>query len=95
MGLHRFAAKRDLNESGIISALRLAGASVEQLSKKGVPDLLVGFIDPETNEPKNYLMEIKGEKGKLTPDEETWIASWRGQVFVVYTVEQALEIIGR
>jgi hypothetical protein len=95
MGLHSFNAKRDLNERPIIDALRASGATVQQLSIKGCPDLLVGFTDPETGEPTNYLMEIKGEKGKLTSDEEAWIDKWKGQVFVVYTVEQALEIIGR
>lgn len=95
MGLHRYAAKRDNNESEIIQALRAAGCTVQQLSIKGCPDLLVGFIDPDTQEPKNYLFEIKGPKGKLTPDEESWINGWSGMVFVIYSIEDALEAIGR
>lgn len=89
MAVNRRAAKRDANEKPIIEALRAAGATVEQLSKKGVPDLLVGF------QGHTFLMEIKGEKGKLTPDEDTWIAAWRGQVHIVRSVEEALEVIGR
>lgn len=89
MAVNRRAAKRDGNERPIIDALRAAGATVEQLSKKGVPDLLVGF------QGQTFLMEVKESKGKLTPDEETWIAGWRGQVYIVRSVEQALEIIGR
>lgn len=95
MGLNRYAAKRDLNEREIIDTLVAVGCTVQQLSIKGCPDLLVGVNDPNTGIPKNYLMEIKGEKGKLTPDEETWIAAWQGSVFIVRTPEQALTIIGR
>lgn len=95
MGIRRQAAKRDANELEIIQALRAVGATVQQLSAKGVPDLLVGISDPDTGTPTNYLMEIKNGKGKLTKDEELWIDAWQGQVFVVYSVEQAMEIIGR
>lgn len=94
MSLHRHAAKRDLNEREIIEALTAAGATVEQLSKKGVPDLLVGYVDPETGEPTNILIEVKSGRGKLTPDEQEWIEWFAGQVYVVYSVEQALEAIG-
>jgi len=95
MTIRRTAAKRDDNERPIIEALRLAGCSVEQLSKRGVPDLLVGFVDPFSGEPVNLLMEIKGDKAKLTGDEAEWIKEWRGQVFLVHSVEEALEIVGR
>lgn len=87
MGLNRRAAKRDSNEPGIIEALRAAGASVEQLSKKGIPDLLVGF-DGTT-----FLMEVKSGKGKLTEDEATWIQEWRGTVHIVRTIQEALRVI--
>lgn len=89
MGVNRRAAKRDNNERPIIDALRTAGASVEQLSKKGVPDLLVGF------QGRTYLMEVKDTKGKLTPDEDTWIGAWKGNVYIVRSIEEALEVIGR
>lgn len=95
MSLRRLAAKRDANEREIIEALVRAGASVQQLSVKGCPDLLVGFVDPFTGEPITTLMEIKGDKGHLTPDEAEWIQDWRGQVYIIHTVEQALEVIGR
>ncbi len=89
MSINRRAAKRDANEPEIIKALRAAGATVEQLSEKGVPDLLVGFMG------STYLMEVKTPKGKLTPDQTTWIDLWQGQVHIVRTVEEALRIIGR
>ncbi len=89
MAVNRRAAKRDSNERPIIDALRTAGASVEQISKKGVPDLLVGF------QGRTYLMEVKDRKGKLTPDEDTWIGAWKGNVYIVRSIEEALEVIGR
>lgn len=95
MSLHRRAAKRDANEREIIEALTAAGCTVQQLSAKGVPDLLVGYIDPETGAPTNALMEVKSAGGKLTADEQDWLEWWNGQVFVVYSAEQALEAIGR
>lgn len=95
MSIRRTAAKRDKNERDIINALQACGCTVQQLSMKGVPDLLVGFIDSYTGEMHNYLIEVKDKGGKLTMDEIAWQAQWRGPVFVVYTVEHALELIGR
>lgn len=95
MSIRRIAAKRDRNEMEIIQTLLAVGCSVQQLSAKGVPDLLVGFNDPTTGEPVNVLMEVKSKGGKLTPDESEWIAAWKGQVFVVYSAEEALEAVGR
>lgn len=95
MSIPHRAPRRDGNEAEIINALRHFGATVEQLSKKGLPDLLVGFVDPATGEPRNLLMEVKTAKGKLEPDQETWHERWRGQVAVVRTADEALELIGR
>ena len=96
MSLRRYAAKRDKVEAEVISALLLAGCTVEQLSKKGVPDLLVGFNDPFNNGlPTNILMEVKSDGGKLTPDQQEWISNWQGQVYVVYSIEEALQAVGR
>jgi hypothetical protein len=88
MSIHRTKARRDSNESAIIEALRSVGASVQQLSAKGCPDLLVGFRG------ENYLLEVKTVKGKLTEDEDLWFFDWHGQAQIVRTVEDALEAIG-
>ena len=88
MSLRRYAAKRDSNEREIIDALVAAGASVQQLSLKGAPDLLVGFRG------ETYLMEVKTAKGKLTPDEQDWLNAWQGQATVVRTIEDAFVVIG-
>lgn len=88
MSIHRTAAKRDGNEREIIDALKAVGASVQPLSAKGCPDLLVGYRG------ENILMEVKLPKGKLTDDEQVWHDGWRGQVAIVRTVDDALRAIG-
>lgn len=72
MSLHRRAAKRDAIEPAIVDALRACGFSVEPLSKKGVGDLLLG------KDKLTRVVEVKTGAGKLTPDQVTWWAEWRG-----------------
>ena len=91
----RRAAKVDANQTEIVNALRQVGASVQSLAAtgKGVPDLLVGFRGV------NWLLEIKdGRKvksaRKLTEDQVVWHQTWRGRVYVVESVEQAIKILG-
>ncbi|MEE8386151.1 MAG: hypothetical protein V3S01_09555 [Dehalococcoidia bacterium] len=89
----RRAAKRDANERDIITFLEaIPGVTVQPLSERGVPDLLVGVGGV------NLLMEVKdGGKPpsarKLTPDQVTWHASWRGQVHVVKNEDEALALV--
>ena len=89
-----------------MKALRAAGASVEILAQcgKGVPDLLVGItqafgIARQSVERKNLLLEVKDpSKPKadqcLTPDQVEWHRNWKGQVAIVYSVADALRVIG-
>lgn len=83
-----------------MKALRDAGATVEILAAqgKGCPDLVAGFWQADIP-PMNFFMEVKDPtKPKadqcLTPDQVKWHAAWKGQVAVVYTVEDALRVIG-
>ncbi len=88
----RRSAKVDANHSLIVGALRACGATVQSLAAigGGCPDLLVGHRG------RIHLFEIKdGSKPpsarKLTPDQETWHAAWRGApVLVIESVEQAI-----
>ena len=87
-------AKVDANQKQIVSQLRRIGASVQSLATigSGCPDLLIGF------QGKNYLVELKdGSKTKsqkkLTPDEEIWIATWRGQVIRCENIDEILKLI--
>lgn len=90
----RRAARVDGNQVIITQALRDLGASVQPLHTvgKGCPDLLVGYRGV------NWILELKDDsqppnKRRLTTDEQTWHDSWKGTVYVVETVEEALSVI--
>lgn len=95
--MSRFARKVDANHSQIFDALAaLPGVSVQSLAPVGggVPDLLVAVAG------KNLLIEVKvpnGPRAKrrwvLTEDQERWHATWRGQVCVVCSVDEALAVV--
>jgi Holliday junction resolvase len=80
----------DENQSEIVQALEQVGASVVSLSmvKYGCPDLCVGFRNV------NYLLEVKTERGTLTPAQKKFFSKWNGLAIVVKTVEEALAAIG-
>ena len=86
----RRAARVDANHSMIVAALRQVGATVQDLAKvgQGCPDILVGFRG------RNYLMEIKVNKGKPTHAQDVWHLTWQGQVVIVRDVDEALHVIG-
>jgi len=91
----RKQARVDDNQAEIVRALEDVGASVLHLHQlgRGAPDLLVGFRG------LNYCMEIKdGNKAesrrRLTDDELLWHTAWRGSVYVVESVDDALQRIG-
>ena len=44
---------------------------------------------------RNLLWEVKTESGTMTDSETTWHETWRGSVDIVWTVEQALDILDR
>lgn len=87
MSIHRRNPKRDANEREIIEALDQIGCTVTQLSAKGVPDLLVGYRG------KNFLIEVKQPKGKLTPDQLEFHAQWMGVIHVVTNPNEAIETV--
>jgi len=82
----RRAARVDRNQAEIVAALRLDAVG------KGVPDLLVGWRG------KNFLLELKdGTKSlsrqDLTGAELAWIRAWDGQVSVVSSADEALDVV--
>jgi hypothetical protein len=86
----RRAAKTDANQREIVAALRGVGASVLPLHRvgQGCPDLLVYYR-------RFHLLEVKsGPKEPLTDDEAAFIATWKGPVAVVSSVDQALKVVG-
>ena len=88
--MRRYAAKIDRNQVEIVETLRRAGASVQPLHTvgDGVPDLLIGYRGV------NLLLEVKGPRGTLTPDQVEWHGAWRGHVVVVRTIDEALRAAG-
>ena len=88
----RLRARIDSNQPEIALALRQVGCSVEFLHQvgRGVPDLLV--YAPMIG--KTLLIEVKVPGEKLSPDEARWHAAWRGEVYVIDSVEEALACVG-
>lgn len=91
----RRASNIDANQPQIVKYLRIAGATIQHLHSvaDGCPDLLVGFRG------RNYLLEVKDgdkvpSKQSLTKDQERWHGEWRGEVFIVRSVYDALKAIG-
>jgi hypothetical protein len=91
----RRAARVDANQPEIIQALQQVGATVllTHMLGQGAPDLAVGYRGV------NYWLEVKDgakppSKRKLTPDEAVWHEVWRGDVRVVNSVDEALQVIG-
>ncbi len=91
----RRAAKIDANQPAIVRALRSIGATVHSLAAvgRGCPDIVVGWHGV------NYLLEIKDgdkipSKRVLTPLEQEWHDKWRGEAYVVESVDDALNVLG-
>ena len=84
-----YPRRADTNQAAIVLELRKLGYSVQHLHTVGggCPDIVVG------HDGKNYLFEIKTRGGKLTQDEAIFFDVWRGQVNVIYRVEDALDIM--
>ena len=53
----------------------------------GFADLVIGFRG------KTYLFEVKTADGRLTPDEVKFHNEWRGVIYTVRTIEQAIQIL--
>ena len=87
--------KVDANQKQIVDALRkISGVTVFSTHTigKGVPDIVVGYCN------QNYLFEIKdGNKSpsqqKLTPMEETFFDTWKGQVKLASCLDDILNEI--
>jgi Holliday junction resolvase len=92
----RRAARTDANQIQVVSALRAAGAKVQDLSSvgQGVPDLLCQY------QGAFYLIEVKdGRKApsqrRLTDDQVKWHEEWKSAFLgVVESPDEALKFIG-
>jgi len=92
MSLQRHATRRDANEPEIVRELRAIGATVHQLDEPC--DLVVGYRG------LNFLFEVKDpakppSARALTDTQRRFHNTWRGQVCVVESLEDALEVMTR
>jgi len=90
----RSHAKKDANHVQVVTQLRKIGATVLDIAVlKNCCDIAVGYHG------KNYLFEIKDpektpSQKKLTEGEVGFHESWRGQVNVIETIDDAMKIMG-
>lgn len=89
-----FASRVDGNQGQIVAALRRHGIGVKSLASvgDGFPDLVVGYQN------LNVLLELKDgrlpeSKRGLRPGQRIFHNTWPGQVAVVTSAEEALEVI--
>ena len=90
-----YAKKVDANQAEVIQKLReLPGVTVQDLSSlgNGCPDFIVGWLG------NNYLIELKdGEKAKhqkkLTPAEDKFFKTWKGNVHKCESFEDVFRVI--
>ena len=89
----RYAAKVDSNQAPIVKALKaiFGDETVFDLSTvgKGCPDILVGVRGV------NFLFEIKTDRGTLTTDQKLFHKLWPGQVNVIRSLDDALQVIAK
>jgi len=80
--------RRDKMEPEVIKAFKAGGASVQQLSGRDVPDLLVGYLGV------THLVEVKTDRAGLKPGQKRWADEWRGERPVVArTAPQAWKLV--
>ena len=86
--------KVDDNQAEIVRDLRKMYFSVRSTAMvgNGFPDIVVGFLG------NNWMFEIKDPDKppsgkKLTPKEKDFHEAWRGQVHIVETVDDILDVM--
>jgi hypothetical protein len=88
VSLNRYAKRRDANEPEIIKALESIGCVVERLDTPC--DLLVSC---RSRPAYNWLIEVKVPGGTLTKKQKDFIRDWPGQIRVLETAEEAIELV--
>lgn len=81
----RLAARTDNNQHEVVEALKKVGAKCYYI--KEPVDLLVGYRG------RNFLLEVKRPGKTCTEAQKAFIATWPGDVQVVYSVEEAVSAV--
>jgi hypothetical protein len=92
----RRAARVDDNQKSVVDDLRTIGCSIQHLHAQGMgcPDILAGWRG------RNFLFEIKDpgkppSKRGLRTMQQVWQQKWTGQVHVIHSADEAIEIMQR
>lgn len=88
MSLNRYAKRRDDNEKEIVAALEKAGCTVVRIDTPC--DLLVSC---RARPAINWLLEVKVPGGRLTKPQKDFVRDWPGQIRVVESAEEAIDVI--
>lgn len=91
--LMKRGSRPDLNHEEIRDGLKqIIGKQCVRDTKDiggGFPDLVIGFRG------QNYFLEVKSdENAKLTPAETAFHMTWEGQIDIVYSLDDAMKVIG-
>jgi hypothetical protein len=83
--------KVDLNQKSIVKFLRQwPGTTIHSTASLGggFPDIILGIHG------RTVPIEIKGAKGKLTPQQQAWHRAWTGTpVVIVRSLTDALKLL--
>ena len=77
--------RTDANQNEIVNALEKIGCTVYKIGRP--VDLVVG------RNALNWLMDVKSEKGTLTPFQKRFFKEWKGQVRIVRSPEEAIKVV--
>jgi len=77
--------RADNNQDEIVAALEKIGCTVYKIGRP--VDLLVGY------RAHNLLLECKGKRGTLTKFQKEFFPSWRGQIRIVRSVDEAIQLV--
>ena len=93
--------RSDGNQTEIVTALRKIGCSVAVTSGAGdgFPDIVAGRTDINGDK-RNWLIEIKDgsappSQQKLTVSQVNFHNEWKGQIAIVTSAEQAIDLVMR
>ncbi len=77
--------RADHNQNEIVAALEAIGCTVYKIGRP--VDLVVG------RGAKNWLIDCKSKTGKKTPFQERFFTEWKGQVRIVRSAQEAIDLV--
>ena len=92
--------RADENQAEIVADLRAIGATVEHLHEvgDGCPDIMVGWRGGnylfEIKKPASVQFQLRIRATGLTVKQQDWHDRWLGQVAVIRSIGDALDIMG-